>query len=123
VVRALALDQVTPRGWPRVLGRELLMGAALAGTLGVLALIRTYLWTPGSLLSGDTENLLVKLTYVLGLAVALTCLWGTLLGSMLPLVIRRLGADPALVSSPAIATLSDVSGIVIYATVAAVFFF
>jgi magnesium transporter len=88
-----------------------------------LALIRTYLWTPGSLLSGDTENLLVKLTYVLGLAVALTCLWGTLLGSMLPLLIRRLGADPALVSSPAIATLSDVSGIVIYATVAAVFFF
>ena len=50
VVRALALDQVKPREWLRVLGRELLMGAALAGTLGVLALVRTYLWTPGSLL-------------------------------------------------------------------------
>jgi magnesium transporter len=123
VVRALALDQVKPREWLRVFGRELLMGAALAATLGVLALVRTYLWTPGSLLDGGGQDLLVKLTYVLGLAVAATCLWGTLLGSMLPLLIHRLGADPALVSSPAIATLSDVSGIVIYATVAAVFFF
>jgi magnesium transporter len=69
------------------------------------------------------HDLLTKLTYVLGLAVAGTCLWGTLLGSILPLVIRRLGADPALVSSPAIATLRDVSGIVIYASIAAVFFF
>lgn len=123
VVRALALDQVKPREWVRVLGRELLVGAALAGTLGVMALVRTYLGTPGSLLDEGRDDLLVKLTYVLGLAVAATCLWGTLLGSMLPLLIRRLGADPALVSSPAIATLSDVSGIVIYATVAAVFFF
>ena len=65
----------------------------------------------------------MDLDYSLGLAVAATCLWGTLLGSMLPLLIRQLGADPAIVSSPAIATLSDVSGIVIYATVAAVFFF
>jgi magnesium transporter len=99
------------------------MGAALAGTLGVLALVRTRYLTPGSLLDGGGAELLVNLTFVLGLAVAGTCLWGTLLGSMLPLLIRRLGADPALVSSPAIATLSDVSGIVIYATIAAWFFF
>jgi magnesium transporter len=132
VVRALALDQLEPREWRRVLGRELLMGAALAGSLGVLALIRTWYLTPASLLEPAIppepdllapRELLAKLTYVLGLAVAGTCMWGTLLGSILPLVIRRLGADPALVSSPAIATLSDVSGIVIYASIAAVFFF
>jgi magnesium transporter len=103
------------------------MGAALAACLGILALLRTWYWTPASLLEGagglPPHELLAKLTYVLGLAVAGTCLWGTLLGSILPLVIRRLGADPALVSSPAIATLSDVSGIVIYASIAAVFFF
>jgi magnesium transporter len=120
VVRALALAEVEPRQWVRVLGRELLMGLALAGTLGVLALGRTYLFTPGSLVAG--EEVLVKLTYTLGLAVLLTCLWGTLLGAMLPLFFRRTGFDPALISSPAIATLSDVSGIVIYANVALVFF-
>ena len=121
VVRALALDQVKPREWHRVLGRELLIGAALAGTLGLLALVRTWFLTPGDLAARGDD--LIKLTLVLAISVAGICLWGTLLGSMLPLFFRRLGFDPALISSPAIATLSDVSGIVIYAYVAALIFF
>lgn len=121
VVRALALDQVKPYEWLKVLGRELLMGLALAGGLAILSFLRTRFFTPGSLL--DEGDILTKLTMVLTVSVAATCMWGTLLGSMLPLIIRRFGADPALVSSPAIATLSDVSGIVIYATTATVFFF
>ncbi len=92
VVRALALEQVRPREWLKVLGRELLMGLALAGGLAVLAWLRTRYMTPQSLLEG--EDVLGKLTLVLTAAVAATCLWGTLLGSMLPLVIRRLGAEP-----------------------------
>ena len=106
--------------WARVLGREGLMGMALATPLGVLALFRTYFLTPGSLY--DSTGELISLTWVLGAAVALTCLWGTLLGCVLPLFFKRVGFDPALVSSPAIATLSDVSGIIIFAYVAAVFF-
>jgi magnesium transporter len=120
VVRALSLGQVRPADWLRVLGREVLMGLALAGTLGVLALFRTYYLTPSSLV--PTDDILVKLTYVLSIAVVAICLWGTLLGAMLPLAIHRLGGDPALVSSPAIATLSDVTGIFIYANIALMIF-
>jgi magnesium transporter len=120
VVRSLSLEQIRPYEWRRVLGREVLMGLALAGTLGLLALFRTYFLTPSSLIPSD--DILVKLTIVLGTAVVAVCLCGTLLGAMLPLVIHRLGGDPALVSSPAIATFSDVAAIVIYANIALLFF-
>lgn len=120
VVRAVALDQVSVKEWAKVLGRELLIGSALAGTLGVMALARTWFMTPAAV--APNHDVLVKLTYTLGIAVTACCLWGTLLGSMLPLFFRRLGFDPALISSPAIATLSDVSGIIIFANVAAAFF-
>jgi magnesium transporter len=121
VVRALALDEVKVGQWYRVLGREVLMGTALAGTLGLLALGRTWFLTPGHLTAAG--GILEKLTIVLALSVAAICLWGTMLGSLLPLFFRRMGFDPALISSPAIATLSDVSGIAIYATIAAAIFF
>lgn len=120
IVRALALHQVAPAMWARVLGREVLMGIALATPLGILALFRTYFMTPGALY--ETAGELMSLTWVLGAAVSLTCLWGTLLGCLLPLFFKRVGFDPALISSPAIATLSDVSGIIIFAYVAAIFF-
>ncbi len=120
VVRALSLEQIQPSAWRRVLGREILMGLALAGTLGILALFRTYFMTPGSLL--PDQAILMKLTFVLGFSVMAICLWGTLLGAMLPLAIHRLGGDPALVSSPAIATLSDVTGIIIYARISLLIF-
>jgi magnesium transporter len=120
VVRALSLEQIRPGEWRRVLGREVLMGLALASTLGVLALFRTYFLTPSSLVPDG--SILFKLTLVLGGAVVAICLWGTLLGAMLPLVIHRCGGDPALVSSPAIATLSDVTGIIIYANIAMLVF-
>lgn len=121
VIRALALDQIGARDWVRVLGRELLMGVALAATLGLLGLARTWFLTPEHLY--DSSDVLTKLTWVIGLTVIGTCLWGTLLGAMLPLFFHRLKIDPALISSPAIATLSDVSGIAIYFTIARLFFF
>ena len=121
VTRALALDQVRVKDWLRVFRRELVVGAALAVTLGVLGLIRTYFTTPGDINSRPDQ--LLKLTWVIAVSVTLICLWGTLLGAMLPIVIKKLGFDPALMSSPFIATLSDVSGIVIYFNVAWVFFF
>jgi magnesium transporter len=121
VTRALALDQVRVSDWLRVFRRELLVGAALAVTLGVLGLLRTYFTTPGDINKNHAD--LLKLTWVIGVSVTLICLWGTLLGAMLPIVIKKLGFDPALMSSPFIATLSDVSGIVIYFNVAWMFFF
>jgi magnesium transporter len=120
VVRALSLEQVRPNQWLIVFRRELLVGTVLGITLGVLALVRTYYLTPSHLVNGP--GVLIKTTMVMTSAVMALCLWGTLVGSMLPLVIRKLGGDPALVSSPAIATISDVSGIIIYANIAMLIF-
>jgi magnesium transporter len=121
VTRALALEQVRVGDWFRVFRRELVVGSALAVTLGVLGLVRTYFTTTGTV--GGGPNGLLNLTWTIGISVLFICLWGTLLGSMLPIIIKKIGFDPALMSSPFIATLSDVSGIVIYFSVAWVFFF
>jgi magnesium transporter len=116
VVRALSLQQITPGSWKRVFARELLMGFALAISLCILGMFRTYLFTSGKYY--ETKEELFNITVVITVTVMALCLWGTLLGAILPLIIRWAGRDPALVSSPAIATLSDVSGILIYAFIA-----
>lgn len=121
VIRALALDEIRIIDWFRVFRRELLMGFALAASLGFLAVLRTWFLTPHNLIQkpGDLE----KLTYTISFAVMGICMWGAILGAMLPIAIRKFGWDPALISSPAIATFSDVSGIFIYFGVATLFFF
>ena len=123
VTRALALGEIGPGDWARVIRREVFMGLALAASLGALAFLRTRFLTNDKHLLGQDAEFLVSLTWVIALTVAAICLWGTLLGTALPLVFRRLGVDPALTSSPFIATISDVSGIVIYFNVASIFFF
>lgn len=124
VIRALALNEIRLADWRKVFGRELLMGLALAATLGVLAVFRTYFFTPGQLHPDTAQHLqfLVQLTFTISLSVVLACMWGTLLGALLPLGIHWLRRDPALLSSPLIATISDVSAIFIYFQVAKLFF-
>ncbi len=119
VIRALALEQIHTRDWVRVLKREVLMAAALALGLGVLSVARTYFLTPtsvvDSLKAGEFpfSNLISVITFsVMGI-----CLCGALIGTMLPLIIHWWRGDPALMSAPLIATLSDVLGIVIFFTI------
>ncbi len=114
ITRALALRQVTLGDWWRVLRHELLMGLALGGTLGVIAYVRAVM-TPQSILEDANPW---DLALVISQSVAAICLWGTLLGSMLPLLFRRLGIDPGYASSPFVATFVDVTGIVIYFSIA-----
>jgi magnesium transporter len=114
ITRAMALGHVTPRDWWRVLRRELWMGVALGTGLGMVGYARAAL-TPQSIL-GETDRW--TLGIVIGGTVGMICLWGTIVGSMLPLVFRKLGFDPAYASSPFVATFVDVTGIVIYFTVA-----
>jgi magnesium transporter len=116
ITRAMALGQVTLADWWRVLRHELLMGLALGLTLGVIGFGRA-LVTPASVLGGVDPW---KLAMVISEAVALICLWGTLVGSMLPLIFKRLGFDPGYASSPFVATFVDVTGIVIYFSIAQV---
>lgn len=122
ITRALALGQVTLSDWLRVLIHEVLMGLALGATLGSIGLVRVWLFTPHHVLENPDETVtpLGSLTLVIGLAVMAICLWGTLIGSMLPLVFKRLGFDPGFASSPFVATFVDVTGIVIYFSIATV---
>jgi magnesium transporter len=110
ITRAIALGQVTVRDWFRVLRHELAMGLALGCTLGVIGFVRAVL-TPASVL-GPADRWV--LAWVIAQAVTAICLWGTLVGSMLPLLFRRFGIDPGIASSPFVATFVDVTGILIY---------
>jgi magnesium transporter len=117
ITRAMALGQVKLGDWWRVLRHELAMGSALGATLGCIGFVRAY-FTPRSVL-GAADPL--ALAVVIALAVTVICLWGTLVGSMLPLVFRRLGVDPGYASSPFVATFVDVTGIFIYFSLAQVY--
>ena len=117
ITRAMALGDVSPRDWLKVMRREILMGLALGLTLGVVAFARASL-TPQSVL-GSANRWVLGL--VIAQSVAAICLWGTLVGSMLPLVFKRFGVDPGYASSPFVATFVDVTGIVIYFSIANAF--
>ena len=116
VIRALALGEVTLRQWWRVMHREVWSGLALGGILGTIGFLRISIWSAFSDLYGP-HWLLVAIT--VGVALVGIVLWGTLAGSMLPFVLRRFGFDPAASSAPFVATLVDVTGLVIYFSVAA----
>lgn len=123
VTRALALNQIRVVDWLRVLRRELLMAAALAGTLGVLAVARTYFLTPDNIYADVRPERFWQLIWAVTFSVMGICLTGALVGAMLPVLIKWWRGDPALMSAPLIATVSDVLGIVIYFNIVNVFFF
>ncbi|MFH0851589.1 MAG: magnesium transporter [Candidatus Peregrinibacteria bacterium] len=114
ITRAMALGDVAPRDWLKVVRRELLMGLTLGLTLGAVAFVRASLTPQGVLGSANRWMLGI----VIAQSVAAICLWGTLVGSMLPLVFKRFGIDPGYASSPFVATFVDVTGIVIYFSIA-----
>jgi magnesium transporter len=117
ITRALALGQVSTRDWWRVLRHEIAMGLALGLTLGAIGFVRVAL-TPESVL-GIADWW--KLALVVSQSVAAICLWGTTVGSMLPLMFKAMGIDPGFASSPFVATFVDVTGIVIYFSIAHVY--
>jgi magnesium transporter len=117
IIRALALGEVTLGDWWRVVRRELAAGLALGVILGSIGFLRIAIWSTFSHIYGQHWPL-IGLT-VAGALVGVV-LWGSLSGSLLPLLLQRLGADPASSSAPFVATLVDVTGLVIYFSVASV---
>lgn len=115
IIRALALEEVTLRDWRRVLRRELGSGLMLGAILGTIGFLRIAVWSAFSTLYGEHWPL-VGLTVALSLVGIVT--WGTLSGAMLPFLLKRLGLDPATSSAPFVATLVDVTGLIIYFTTA-----
>jgi magnesium transporter len=115
IIQALTVGDITLRDWWRVMRREILSGLMLGTVLGTVGFLRVIVWSQFSDIYGPHWLLI-------GTAVGLTLLgvvlWGSLAGSMLPMLLKRLGADPAVSSAPFIATLVDVTGLIIYFTVA-----
>jgi len=117
ITRALALGQLTVSDWAKVLRHELLMGIALGLSLGAIGFVICFL-LPAQI-RGDRVQWW-QLALVVSQAVMAICVWGTTIGSMLPLIFRALGVDPAYASSPFVAMFVDVTGIVIYFTIASI---
>jgi magnesium transporter len=115
VIRAMALGEVRLRDWWRVVRREIFAGLVLGTILGMIGLMRILLWPTRVQVYGE-HYILVGLTVAISLVGVV--LFGTIAGSMLPFILRRLGFDPASASAPFVATLVDVSGLIIYFTVA-----
>jgi magnesium transporter len=116
IIRALALREIALGDWWRIASRELPAGLTLGTILGVIGMTRIVLWQKMGLYDYGTYWPLVALTVALALTAIVT--FGSMVGSMLPFVLKRLGFDPATASAPFVATLVDVTGLVIYFSVA-----
>ncbi len=115
VIRAIALGEVTLKDWWYIMKREVLSGLTLGVILGIIGFLRIFLWASFSNIYGE-HWFAIGLT--VGFSLIGVVLWGTLSGSMLPFLLKRLGLDPATSSAPFVATLVDVTGLVIYFTFA-----
>jgi magnesium transporter len=116
IIRALALRELNLRDWWRVALRELPTGLALGSVLGVIGVVRILIWQHLGWYNYGPYHNLVAITIGISLAGVVT--FGSMTGSMLPFLLRRLGFDPASASAPFVATLVDVTGLVIYFSVA-----
>ena len=115
VIRAMALGELTFKDWWKVMRREIMAGLIMGSILGVVGFCRIAIWSMFSNIYG-AHWLLVAFTILFSLVGVVA--WGTLMGAMLPLLLKRCGADPAASSAPFVATLIDVTGIVIYFNIA-----
>ena len=119
IIQAMAVGDVYLSDWWRVLKRELLSGVLLGSVLGIIGFIRVAVWhSVAPQIYGDHW---FEIGATVGISLMGVVLWGTLTGSMLPIALKKLGADPAVSSAPFVATLVDVTGLIIYFSVALLF--
>ena len=119
IIQAIAVGEITIADWWRILRREIIGGFLLGVLLGILGFFRVAAWhliVPGFY---GIHWLLIAIT--IGFTILGVVIWGTITGSMLPIVLKRLGADPAVSSAPFVATLVDVTAILIYFSLAYLF--
>ncbi|MBL7735161.1 MAG: magnesium transporter, partial [Chitinophagaceae bacterium] len=118
IIQAMAVGEVTLSDWWRVLRREILSGLMLGTILGLIGFFRVVAWNTIFHTYGE-HTALIGIT--VGFSLIGVVLWGTITGSMLPIALKKLGADPATSSAPFVATLVDVTGLVIYFSMAFIF--
>ena len=117
IIRALAVGEVTVKEWWRIASREIWIGLSLGIILGLIGFLRVVIWSAFVDFYGP-HWLMVGLT--VGVALVGVVLWGNLMGSLFPLILKRMGMDPATASAPFVATMVDVTGLIIYFSVAAI---
>lgn len=117
VIRAMAVGELGLRDWWRVVSREMATGLALGGILGAIGISRILVWQS---VRGTYGPHYVVVAATIGCSLVGVVLFGTVAGSMLPFLLRRCGLDPASASAPFVATLVDVTGLIIYFTVASI---
>jgi magnesium transporter len=115
VIRALAMGEIRLRDWSRVFVRELGTSFLLGLILGTIGLLRVILWPSREAIFGEY---FVRIGFTVAVSLVWIVVWGSIAGSMLPFALRRLGLDPASASAPFVATIVDVTGLVIYFSVA-----
>jgi len=112
IIQAMAVGEITVKDWWRVMRREIISGLLLGTVLGIIGFLRIMAW---HLIFPDVYGAhYILVGFAVGFSLIGVVLWGTLSGSMLPIVLKKLGADPAVSSAPFVATLVDVTGLIIY---------
>jgi len=112
IIQAMAVGEITISDWWRVLRREILSGLLLGTVLGIIGFVRVSVWH--SFFPEIYGEHWMMIAFTVGFSLIGVVLWGTLSGSMLPIFLKKLGADPAVSSAPFVATLVDVTGLIIY---------
>lgn len=118
IIRALALGDITVKEWWRIFRREASVGLTLGVVLAIIGFARVAIWSQFVDLYGPHWLLI---GFIVALSLVGVVLWGNLVGSLFPLLLKRLGLDPATSSAPFVATVVDVTGLVIYFTIASMF--
>lgn len=119
IIRAMALQEITLKDWWYVMKKEIFTGLLLGGILGIIGFFRIMIWQKTGLFNYGEHWVFVGLSILFSLM--LIVLWGTLSGSMVPFILKKLKLDPATSSAPFVATLVDVTGLIIYFSVAGLF--
>ncbi len=116
IIQAMAVGEVGLSDWWKVMRREIVQGLLLGTALGLFGFMRVIIW--GNIFPDIYGAHYVVIAFVVALSLLGVVLWGSLTGSMLPLILKKLGADPAVSSAPFVATLVDVTGLIIYFSMA-----
>jgi magnesium transporter len=119
IIQAMALGEVTIKDWWRVMNREITSGFLLGVCLGLIGFLRIFVWHVAVPNVYGEHWILIAAT--ISVSLVFVVLWGSLSGSMLPILLKKLGADPATSSAPFVATLVDVTGLIIYFSFAVLF--
>lgn len=124
IIQAMTVGEVRLSDWWRVMRREILSGLTLGGILGFIGFVRIAFWhymMAHGIMQDVYGEHWIELGFAVGFTLVGVVLWGTFSGSMLPMVLKKLGADPAVSSAPFVSTLVDVTGLIIYFSVAYIF--